>query len=594
MKDMDVKPENSNPSSGSRQGLRQRAEEIAREKAAISAEDFETMPPKDMQQVLHELTVHQIELEMQNEELHSAQMELDAARARYFNLYDLAPVGYLTLSEKGLIIESNLTAAKLLGVARGALVMKPISGFILKEDQDIYYLHRRQLMETGVPQSGELRMLKNDGTVFWAHLQATGARAVDGSRVCRVVVSDITYLKQREEELSAAKETAERANFAKSQFLANMSHEIRTPLNGIMGTLQVLQMTALTEAQKEYIEVTRASSEALLTVLNDILDYSKIEAGRMELENTVFNLKTVLEDSVRLFSLSAAEKGLKMATDIGGDVPKILIGDPFRLRQVLSNLIGNAVKYTHEGRIDVSVLVIGDLGGNRAQLKFVVKDTGIGLPDDQDDTIFNSFTQADNSNTRQYGGTGLGLAISKDLVELMGGEIWLNSKAGEGSSFCFTCVFERTELEEEGAESSDEKYDADGMNHGLRILLAEDDAISRMVVQKFAESEGWQVALAVNGKEAVDILKQMRFDVILMDVQMPVMDGFAAARIIRQMDTSKDTPIIAVTAYALKGDRKKCIEAGMDDYLAKPIDASEFYKIVNKWARKAKGLRLDN
>lgn len=581
-----AEPGHSESSADSWQTLRQKAEAIAQAKSQ-STENLNALSIDDIRQIIHELRVHQVELELQNEELKRVQEELEDARSRYFDLYDLAPVGYCTLSDRGLILEANLAAAALLGTARSSLSGNSLTRFIFTEDQDMYYLHRRKLFENGLPQATELRMVKNDGTVFWAHLEAVIAHDLSGSALCRVVLSDITGMKNSEQELRQAKEAAEMADFAKSQFLANMSHEIRTPLNGVMGTLQVLEMTNPTEEQKKFIAVSKISSEALLAVVNNILDYSKIEAGRMKLEKIPFSLKKVVEDASGLFQLTAAEKGLVMETFIDGNAPGILIGDPFRLRQILSNLIGNAVKYTSEGRIDVIVEKIKSLEDRKVLLKFTVMDSGIGIPEDQTGILFNSFTQVDHSNTREFGGTGLGLAISKNLVEMMSGQIWVESKVGEGSRFCFTSILESSGEGEYRIVSSEKNKPGMEQGEALRILLAEDDLVSRMVVEKFSEEKGWKVIFASNGEEAIDLLKKMQFDVILMDILMPVMDGFTATRIIRQMDGSKNTPIIAITAYALKEDRGRCIDAGMDDYLAKPIDAEEFYAIVQKWAGKS-------
>ena len=396
--------------------------------------------------------------------------------------------------------------------------------------------------------------------------------------------------KKAEAEIIKAKEEAEAANAAQSQFLANMSHEIRTPMNGVMGMLQLMQMTELTEEQKEYIRVSQTSSDALLVVINDILDYSKIGAGKMELEKTAFNLGTVINDAVSLFKLSAQKKGLIIEVSIERDVPDNLIGDPFRLRQILSNLMGNAVKFTNEGQIDISIRKIEERSNRKIKLEFVVKDTGIGIPPDKTDVLFKSFSQVDNSNTRKYGGTGLGLTISKSLVELMAGEIWVESREGEGSSFYFTCILEMAGVEKGPTEPSEEKQVEYQKENELRLLLTEDDAVSRMVVEQFARRKGWKVTLAENGKEAVDMFQRMSFDAILMDVQMPVIDGYSATGIIRQKETliNRRTPIIGMTAYALKGDKGKCLEAGMDDYISKPVNIDEFYATVELWTRNNK------
>jgi len=350
-------------------------------------------------------------------------------------------------------------------------------------------------------------------------------------------------------------------------------------------------MTELTPEQTDYIKVSITSSKSLLKVLNDILDYSKIEAGKLKIEKLQFKLNEFLSEIESMFKPSILNKGLILNIGVEDNVPRPLLGDSFRLRQVLSNLIGNAIKFTQKGRIDVTVSLLEE-HNNEVKLECVVQDTGIGLSQTYIKTIFDSFSQADNSTTRQYGGTGLGLAICKGIVEKMNGEIWAESKEGEGCNFYFTCVLEKSEEEDNKSVTKIANIEYSPNAEVLKLLIVEDDAISRMVMEKLAIRKGWFVILAANGKEAVVALKEDCFDAILMDVQMPVLDGYQLTGVIRQMErqTGTHTPIIAITANALERDEKKCLQAGMDDYLSKPIDADELYSVLVKWAN---GMKID-
>jgi len=397
----------------------------------------------------------------------------------------------------------------------------------------------------------------------------------------------VTEWRRAKDESRKAKEVAEAASRAKSEFLANMSHEIRTPLTGVIGMTDLALGTVLTAEQREYLETVKISSTSLLSVINDILDFSKIEAGKVELEDLEFNLADCVESILKTFALSSKQKGLELCCEFGPNVPEMVVGDPVRLRQVLTNLLGNALKFTEVGKIGVRVIRMND-EATVLSLQFTVWDTGVGIPAEKQKAIFESFTQADSSTTRKYGGTGLGLTISMRLVELMGGKIWVESTKGHGAEFNFTVVFKPC-LPQSRRELNFKQVAKEGDSSPfiLHVLVAEDNSVNQRLVRRLLEKRGHHVDVVGNGLEALRALSDKSYDLVLMDMQMPELDGLETTARIRMQEEaagSRHQPIVALTANAMSGDEERCRRAGMDGYLTKPFQSEKLDEVLEKYA----------
>lgn len=501
----------------------------------------------------------------------------EASEAHARAILEAVPEGVVTIDALGVVRSFSPAAERTFGWRAAEIIGQSVNRLMPDGEAERHDGYLTDYMATGRGRivgvgPREVEGLRRDGSVFPMDLAVNAAR-IGGETLFVATVRDTTERRLQQRILRQAKEDAEQAAKAKSEFLALMSHEIRTPLNGILGMVQLLQDSGLSETQRDYADTIHGSGQSLLTVLNDILDFSKLEAGRMDLEEAAFDPRAVIRDVATLMGGHAAEKGLRFSVDLGEDVPETVRGDPNRLRQVLLNLVSNALKFTERGGVSVALRKAGE------GLRFAVTDTGIGVAKDAQARLFSHFAQADTSISRRFGGTGLGLAICKKIVLLMGGEIGVDSRLGEGACFWFTMPpvpGAATALPAPApvfAETDDLAP--------LDILLVEDNAINARVASAMLENQGHHVTLSADGRDALERVTRQGFDIILMDMQMPGMDGLQTARAIRGLGGAlAEVPILALTANAMAEDEASCLDAGMDGHLAKPIDRDRLIRAI--------------
>ncbi|MBN2797077.1 MAG: response regulator [Clostridia bacterium] len=497
-----------------------------------------------------------------NEERHEAMIS---------NISDI--IGILDL-QGNILYRSHLTQSE-----KGQLIGTSFFDLLHKDDL-IYFQNIWQFLKRAPDHQESFQCRINNGEGQYIPVMMTAINLVKNINISGILLNyrDITELKDKESALIEAKNQAEILALAKEHFLSTISHEIRTPLNGMIGMLQLLSMTEITQEQSELIEVSINASNGLLSVINDVLDFTKLSKDKMVLKDEKFNLRNFVEELLVMFKPSAIEKNLDLNMHIQTEIPEHLIGDTSRLRQLLVNLIGNAIKFTHQGSVDLYVELEGktDLF---VILHWIIVDTGIGIAPSHHSKIFNSFSQENDFSVRKYGGTGLGLAIAKGLVELMAGDIWVKSELGMGSEFHFTIRLKQMINHEESLESP-----LDETLPKLNVLLAEDDNINQLVVSKLCEKLGWDIKIAENGIEAFALYRDEQFDLVLMDIEMPICNGLEATGLIRNHEivSNRHVPIIAMTAYGFEKDKAKCLNAGMDDYITKPVDFVQLKNMVRK------------
>jgi len=516
-----------------------------------------------------------------------SELALAEAKREFESIFDNSQVGIMLLQGGRVLHRGNQRLAEILGYDSPE-EMTGISMRQLHLDEEHYEDYERYFYSTltqGEQIQVEYQLKRQNGTPVWCSLSGKALDPSDLDQGVIWVVDELESRKALENDLIQAIELSEAANRAKSEFLANMSHEIRTPLNGILGMLQVMQTTDLDQEQEDYVDIATKSSKRLARLLNDILDLTKIEADKLEISKDFFSLPEALQSIKDIFAHVARENENILETHHDPVLPEKIIGDSTRLTQILFNLVGNAAKYTHQGRIEVHAGSLPRTPDNDCRILFSISDTGPGIPDDQMDRIFETFTQAGNNfspYTRKYEGAGLGLPLVKKLVKLMGGSLAIDSREGAGTTVYVSLPFPIPRDTDSSGEV-DRAEMLEGLSRDLTILVVEDDRMTQLYLRKILEASGARVEVAENGQEALAMLDRKHFNCILMDIQMPVLDGVEATKKIRAKEGDiRDVPIIALTAYAMSGDREKFLAFGMDDYIAKPVEKEQLIETLKR------------
>ncbi|MFW6313286.1 MAG: ATP-binding protein [Spirochaetota bacterium] len=533
------------------------------------------------------------ELESQNDELRRSEAELRKSRRELAALFESAPIGYFVLNKEGSILDVNLYGANLLQADRKLLMGKPFIVFVPRENHRQSSGHLQRVFDEARLQSYEIPIMDRRGRRLWGRFETRLQVTEDGIPRCFMAVIDVTERKRVEDDLILAREDAVQASRAKSLFLANMSHEIRTPMNAVLAMSELTLETSLDDEQREWLSIIQNSARELTRIIDDVLDFSRIETNRLKVDNAPFNLFDTLGATDALFTPRAREKRIEFRIEVPERLHRWYTGDQYRIRQVINNLVSNALKFTDRGEVVFSVRS-QPISEYLHELTFTVRDTGIGIREALRERVFDSFQQGDISYSKQYQGTGLGLSISRRLAKLMGGQLYFTSAEGEGSTFYFTIPLHLESAPTDRHESppaptvpaTDTKP---GRASAGRVLVAEDNNINVLVLRTVLERAGYSVATAATGREALTHLAAEPFDLVLMDISMPDIDGMEATHMIRagEIDnTDPCVPIVAITAHAMQGDREQFLAAGMDDCLAKPFSKQTMLELVSRLMRR--------